>query len=45
MDKYIDGWNKKIYKYKDGTMAIFSNNQKIVLTEEQYNYLKDKATN
>lgn len=45
MDKYIEGWNKKIYKYKDGTRAIFSNNQKIVLTEEQYNYLKDKATN
>ena len=45
MDKYLDGWNKKIYKYKDGTRAIFSNNQKIVLTEEQYNYLKDKAAN
>lgn len=45
IDQYLKGWNKKIYKYKDGTRAIFSNNRKIVLTEEQYNYLKDKATN
>lgn len=45
LDKYMKGWNKKIYKYRDGTKAIFSNNQKIVLTEEQYNYLKDKAAN
>ncbi|WP_405328014.1 hypothetical protein [Ruminobacter sp.] len=45
LDKYMKGWNRKIYKYRDGTKAIFSNNQKIVLTEEQYNYLKDKAAN
>lgn len=45
VEQYLNGWNGKIYKYKDGTKAIFSNNQKIVLTEEQYNYLKDKATN
>ena len=45
LDKYMNGWNKKIYKYRDGTKAIFSNNKKIVLTEEQYNYLKDKTVN
>lgn len=45
IEQYLKGWNQKIYKYKDGTRAIFSNNKKIVLTEEQYNYLKDKAAN
>ena len=46
IEKFISqGWNGKVYRYKNGDNAIFVNNQKIVLTEEQYNYLKDKATN
>lgn len=45
IEQYLNGWNGKIYKYKDGTKAIFSNNKKIVLTDEQFDYLKDKATN
>lgn len=44
-DKFGKGWNYKIYKYKDGTRAVFLNNEKIVLNDEEYNYLKDKATN
>lgn len=44
-DKFGKGWNYKIYKYKDGTKAVFLNNEKIVLNDEEYNYLKDKATN
>ena len=45
IEQHLNGWNGKIYRYKDGTKAIFSNNKKIVLTDEQFDYLKDKATN
>lgn len=30
-----DGWNEKIYTYKDGTKAIFVDNEKIFITSEQ----------
>lgn len=43
IDKYLDKWNGKVYKYKDGTKAIFSNNQKIILTDEQFEYLQSKS--
>ena len=36
-------WNNKIYKYRNGERAVFINNQKIVLNDEQYNKLKDLA--
>lgn len=30
-----DSWNKKVYSYKDGTYAVFVNNEKIMITKEQ----------
>lgn len=33
-------WNKKIYTYKNGEKAVFINNKKIILNDEQYNKLK-----
>ena len=33
-------WNRKIYTYKNGEKAVFINNKKIVLNDEQYNKLK-----
>lgn len=34
------GWNRKIYTYKNGERAVFINNKKIILNDEQYNKLK-----
>ena len=34
------GWNRKIYTYKNGEKAVFINNKKIILNDEQYNKLK-----
>ena len=34
------GWNRKIYTYKNGEKAVFINNKKILLNDEQYNKLK-----
>lgn len=36
-------WNKKIYNYRNGEKAVFINNQKIVLNDEQYKKLKEFA--
>jgi len=33
-------WNRKIYTYKNGEKAVFINNKKIILNDEQYNKLK-----
>lgn len=33
-------WNRKIYTYKNGERAVFINNKKIILNDEQYNKLK-----
>lgn len=33
------GWNGKVYKYRNGEMAIFVNNEKVKLTAEQYQRL------
>lgn len=38
-----DSWNKKIYNYRNGEKAVFINNQRIVLTAEQYKKLKELA--
>ena len=35
----VDGWNGKVYRYKNGDNAIFVNNQKILLTKEQLDYI------
>lgn len=35
----INGWNGKVYRYKNGDNAIFVNNQKILLTKEQLDYI------
>lgn len=36
-------WNNKIYNYRNGEKAVFINNQKIVLNDEQYKKLKELA--
>ena len=36
-------WNNKIYSYRNGEKAVFINNQKIVLNDEQYKKLKELA--
>ena len=36
-------WNNKIYSYRNGEKAVFINNQKIVLNDEQYKKLKEFA--
>ena len=36
-------WNNKIYKYGNGDRAVFINNQKIILNDDQYNQLKKLA--
>lgn len=36
-------WNNKIYTYRNGDKAVFINNQKIVLNDDQYNQLKQLA--
>ena len=36
-------WNNKIYKYRNGEKAVFINNQKIVLNDDQYNQLRKLA--
>ena len=33
------GWNGKVYRYTNGDNAIFVNNQKILLTKEQLDYI------
>ena len=33
-------WNRKIYTYKNGEKAVFINNKKVILNDEQYNKLK-----
>ena len=33
-------WNRKIYTYKNGERAVFINNKKIILNDEQYSKLK-----
>lgn len=38
----VDGWNGKVYRYKNGDNAIFVNNQKILLTKEQLDYIDSK---
>lgn len=38
----VDGWNGKVYSYKNGDNAIFVNNQKILLTKEQLDYIDSK---
>lgn len=35
----VDGWNGRVYRYKNGDNAIFVNNQKILLTKEQLDYI------
>ena len=35
----VDGWNGKVYRYRNGDNAIFVNNQKILLTKEQLDYI------
>ena len=37
-------WNNKIYKYRNGEKAVFINNQKIVLNDDQYNQLRKLAS-
>ena len=39
----VSNWNRKIYTYKNGEKAVFINNQKIVLNDEQYKKLKELA--
>lgn len=39
LNSYLGDWNKKIYKYGDGTKAIFSQGKKIILTQEQFEKL------
>lgn len=36
------GWNGKVYRYRNGDNAIFVNNQKILLTKEQLDYIDSK---
>ena len=36
-------WNNKIYTYQNGEKAVFINNEKIVLNDEQYKKLKELA--
>lgn len=36
-------WNNKIYKYGNGDRAVFINNQKIILNDDQYNQLRKLA--
>ena len=36
-------WNNKIYTYRNGEKAVFINNQKIVLNDDQYNQLRKLA--
>lgn len=38
----VDGWNGKVYRYKNGDNAIFVKNQKILLTKEQLDYIDSK---
>ena len=38
----VDGWNGNVYRYKNGDNAIFVNNQKILLTKEQLDYIDSK---
>lgn len=35
----VDGWNGRVYRYKNGDNAIFVKNQKILLTKEQLDYI------
>lgn len=43
IDKFISqGWNGKVYRYRNGDNAIFVNNQKILLTKEQLDYIDSK---
>jgi len=43
IEKFISqGWNGKVYSYKNGDNAIFVNNQKILLTKEQLDYIDSK---
>ena len=43
IEKFISqGWNGKVYRYKNGDNAIFVNNQKILLTKEQLDYIDSK---
>ncbi|WP_405327839.1 hypothetical protein [Ruminobacter sp.] len=39
LNSYLGAWNRKIYRYGDGTKAIFSKGKKIVLTDEQFESL------
>lgn len=43
LNKPITNWNGKIYNYKNGDKAVFINNQKIALNDEQYKKLKELA--
>ena len=43
IEKFISqGWNGKVYRYRNGDNAIFVNNQKILLTKEQLDYIDSK---
>lgn len=46
LDKQLkENWNGKIYTYKDGTQAIFSNNKRVILTKEQADYIRQNYRN
>jgi len=32
-------WNGKIYTYKNGDKAVFLNDKKVVLSDDEYDYL------
>lgn len=38
-------WNKKIYTYKNGDRAVFLNDEKVVLNDDEYDFLRVVATN
>ena len=38
-------WNKKIYTYKNGDKAVFLNDEKVVLNDDEYDFLRVVATN
>lgn len=37
-------WNGRIYTYKNGDRAVFLNNEKVVLNDDEYEFLKVVAT-
>lgn len=39
--KDVSRWNQKIYKYGNGERCVYINNDKIVLTDEQFNQLNE----